>query len=37
MCFLRDQSAEYAMATLMDALPFKDVILGIGLDVSSAW
>jgi len=32
MCFLRDQSAEYAMATLMEALPFKDSIIGIGLD-----
>jgi adenine deaminase len=32
MCFLRDQSSEYAMATLMDALPFKDVIIGVGLD-----
>lgn len=32
MCFLRDFSAEYAMATLMEALPFKDWILGVGLD-----
>ncbi|EXJ87289.1 adenosine deaminase [Capronia epimyces CBS 606.96] len=32
MCFLRDQSAEYAMATLMEALPFKDSIIGVGLD-----
>ncbi|KIX07906.1 adenosine deaminase [Rhinocladiella mackenziei CBS 650.93] len=32
MCFLRDQSAEYAMATLMEALPFKDAIMGVGLD-----
>jgi len=32
MCFLRDQSPEYAMATLMDALPFKDSIIGVGLD-----
>ncbi|KAJ9616735.1 adenine deaminase [Cladophialophora chaetospira] len=32
MCFLRDQSAEYAMATLMDSLPFKDIIIGVGLD-----
>jgi adenosine deaminase len=32
MCFLRDWSAEYAMATLMEALPYKEWILGIGLD-----
>lgn len=32
MCFLRDQSPEYAMATLMEALPFKDAIIGVGLD-----
>ncbi|RVX72701.1 hypothetical protein B0A52_04099 [Exophiala mesophila] len=32
MCFLRDQSAEYAMATLMESLPFKDSIIGVGLD-----
>lgn len=32
MCFLRDQSAEYAMATLMESLPFKDMIIGVGLD-----
>jgi adenine deaminase len=32
MCFLRDFSAEYAMATLMEALPYKDWILGVGLD-----
>lgn len=32
LCFLRDQSAEYAMATLMESLPFKDVIIGVGLD-----
>ena len=32
MCFLRDQSAEYAMATLMESLPFKDIIIGVGLD-----
>ncbi|EXJ83453.1 adenosine deaminase [Capronia coronata CBS 617.96] len=32
MCILRDQSAEYAMATLMEALPFKDSIIGVGLD-----
>ena len=32
LCFLRDHSAEYAMSTLMDALPFKDAIIGVGLD-----
>lgn len=32
MCFLRDLSAEYAMATLVQALPYKDWILGVGLD-----
>jgi adenosine deaminase len=32
MCFLRDFSAEYAMATLMESLPYKDVIIGVGLD-----
>lgn len=32
MCFLRDLSADFAMATLMDALPYKDWIIGIGLD-----
>ena len=32
MCFLRDHSAEYAMATLMESLPYKDVIIGVGLD-----
>lgn len=32
LCFLRDQSPEYAMATLMEALPFKDAIIGVGLD-----
>lgn len=32
MCFLRDMSAEYAMATLMEALPYKDSIIGVGLD-----
>lgn len=32
MCFLRDMSAEFAMATLMDALPYKDWIVGVGLD-----
>lgn len=32
MCFLRDFSAEYAMATLMEALPYKEWILAVGLD-----
>ncbi|MGY1814068.1 adenosine deaminase [Blastococcus sp. SYSU D00820] len=32
MCFLRDFSAEYAMATLMESLPYKDWIIGVGLD-----
>ncbi len=32
MCFLRDMSAEYAMATLMESLPHKDWIIGVGLD-----
>lgn len=32
MCFLRDMSAESAMETYQQALPYKDKILGIGLD-----
>lgn len=32
MCFLRDLDAGFAMATLMEALPYKDWIIGIGLD-----
>ena len=32
LCFLRDFTAEHAMSTLMDALPYKEWILGIGLD-----
>ncbi|WP_016697260.1 adenosine deaminase [Actinoalloteichus spitiensis] len=32
LCFLRDFSAEYAMATLMESLPYKDWIVGVGLD-----
>jgi adenosine deaminase len=32
MCFLRDLSAESAMATLMESLPYKDLIVGVGLD-----
>ena len=32
MCFLRDMSPEYAMATLMESLPYKDWIIAVGLD-----
>ncbi|MBB2977128.1 adenosine deaminase [Microbacterium endophyticum] len=32
LCFLRDFSAEYAMATLMEALPYRSWIVGVGLD-----
>jgi adenosine deaminase len=32
MCFLRDMSAEFAMATLLDSLPYKAWIVGVGLD-----
>ena len=32
MCFLREESANYAMSTLLSALPYKDSIIGIGLD-----
>ncbi len=32
MCFLRDFSAEYAMATLLESLPYRAWILGVGLD-----
>ncbi|MCU1454996.1 MAG: add [Acidimicrobiales bacterium] len=32
MCFLRDLSAEFAMATLMESLAHKDWIIGVGLD-----
>ncbi|WP_218013621.1 adenosine deaminase [Georgenia sp. 311] len=32
MCFLRDFSAEHAMSTLMESLPYRDWILGVGLD-----
>ena len=32
MCFLRDHSAESAMETLKQAEPYKDLIIGIGLD-----
>jgi adenine deaminase len=32
MCFLRDLTADYAMATLMDSLRYRDWIVGVGLD-----
>jgi adenosine deaminase len=32
MCFLRDLAAEFAMATLMESLPYRDWIIGVGLD-----
>ncbi|MER8043061.1 adenosine deaminase [Streptomyces sp. NPDC094032] len=32
MCFLRDESAESAMATLEEARPYLDRITGVGLD-----
>lgn len=32
MCFLRDMTAQSAMETLETALPYKDLILGVGLD-----
>lgn len=32
MCFLRDLSAESAMATLEASLPYKALIVGVGLD-----
>ena len=32
MCFLRDMSAESAMETLEQSLPYKDWIVGVGLD-----
>ena len=34
MCFLRDLSEQAAMATLQQALPFKDRIFAVGLDSS---
>jgi len=34
MCFLRDLSEQAAMATLRQALPFKDRIFAVGLDSS---
>ena len=32
MCFLREMDAGFAMATLMEALPYKDWIIAVGLD-----
>ncbi|MDP9861220.1 MULTISPECIES: adenosine deaminase [Streptosporangium] len=32
MCFLRDFQAEYAMATLLESLPYREWIVGVGLD-----
>ncbi len=32
MCFLRDMSAESAMETFDQALPFRDELVGVGLD-----
>jgi adenosine deaminase len=32
MCFLRDWSAEFAMTTLLHSLPYKEWIVGVGLD-----
>ncbi len=32
MCFLRDHSAESAMRTLAESLPYRDRIVGVGLD-----
>lgn len=32
MCFLRDLTAQSAMRTLQQALPYKDWIVGVGLD-----
>jgi adenine deaminase len=32
MCFLRDMSADSALATLEQSLPYRDQIIGVGLD-----
>lgn len=32
MCFLRDWSAEFGMTTLLQSLPYKGWIVGVGLD-----
>jgi adenosine deaminase len=34
MCFLRHLSADEAMATLEQAIPYRDLIVGVGLDSS---
>lgn len=34
MCFLRDRTQDAAMATLEDAMEFRDSLLGVGLDSS---
>ena len=34
LCFLRDRSQDAAMATLEDAMEFRDSLLGVGLDSS---
>lgn len=36
MCFLRDMSPESAMRTLDEAAPYKDKIIGVGLDSDEA-
>lgn len=36
MCFLRDLDPRWAMDTLAQALPYKDYIVGVGLDSDSA-
>ena len=36
MCFLRDRSAQAAMATLEAALPYRDRIIAVGLDSAEA-
>ncbi len=36
LCFLRHLSAEEAMRALEEALPFKEMIIGVGLDSSEA-
>lgn len=32
LCFLRDMTPEHAMSTLVEALPYRDALLGVGLD-----
>ncbi|MBB5158497.1 adenosine deaminase [Saccharopolyspora phatthalungensis] len=32
MCFLRDYQPEFAMATLLESLPYREWIVGVGLD-----